>query len=508
MPQRKAKGSYRERFVFCFFAKQRKSMKNLIEKYESVIGLEIHVQLNTKSKAYSAEATTYGASPNAQVSPVSLGHPGALPMFNEKVMEYAVRLGLACKSEIRYRNEFARKNYFYADLPKGYQITQDLTPICNGGKIEIKDRDGKDKLIQLTRIHMEEDSGKSIHDIDPFNSLIDLNRAGVPLLEIVSEPDFRNGTEAYNYLTEMRRLVRYLDISDGNMEEGSLRCDVNISVRLKGVEKFGTKVEVKNLNSFRNVQKAIDFEINRQVELIESGGKVSQQTRTFDAGSGKTLVLRDKEDAHDYRYFNEPDLLPVLVEQEYIAAVKQSLPPLPKELFEKYQGLGLNEYDAGQLTDSKDIALFYEAIIEHTDHYKTVANWIMGPVKSYLNEHALSVDELPIAPQQIAVLINMVQEGAVSNSAASGELFKALAEDPEKDPRQLAKELNLQQESNEDELLDLIRKALSKYPDKVEEYKKGKKGLAGLFMGEVMKMSQGKADPKLTNKLLQQELEQ
>lgn len=483
-------------------------MKNPIEKYESVIGLEIHVQLNTESKAYSADATTYGASPNAQVSPVSLGHPGALPMFNEKVMEYAVRLGLACNSTIRHRNEFARKNYFYADLPKGYQITQDLTPICNGGEVVIKDQEGKDKTVELTRIHMEEDSGKSIHDIDPFNSLIDLNRAGVPLLEIVSEPDFRNGTEAYNYLTEMRRLVRYLDISDGNMEEGSLRCDVNVSVRLKGAEKFGTKVEVKNLNSFRNVQKAIDFEINRQVELIESGGKVSQQTRTFDAGSGKTQVLRDKEDAHDYRYFNEPDLLPVLVEQEYIETVKKALPPLPKELFEKYQKLGLNEYDAGQLTDSKDIALFYEAIIGHSDEYKAAANWIMGPVKSYLNEHAIGIEELPVKAEQIAELISMVKEGTVSNSAASGELFKALAEQPEERPRKLAKTLNLQQESNEGELLDLIRETLSKYPDKVEAYRNGKKGLQGLFMGEVMKMSQGKADPKLTSKLLQQELEQ
>ncbi|HAD97018.1 MAG TPA: Asp-tRNA(Asn)/Glu-tRNA(Gln) amidotransferase GatCAB subunit B [Cryomorphaceae bacterium] len=482
-------------------------MEDILKNYEPVIGLEIHVQLNTLSKAYSSDATEYGAMPNTQVNMISLGHPGTLPRVNEKVIEYAVRLGIACNCTIRERNEYARKNYFYADLPKGYQITQDTTPICNGGYVEIKDADGKDKKIHLTRIHMEEDSGKSIHDIDPFNTLIDLNRAGVPLLEIVSEPEFRNGQEAYNYLAEMRKLVRYLDISDGNMEEGSLRCDVNISVRPVGREKFGTKVEVKNMNSFRNVQKAIDYEIKRQVELIESGGEVVQQTRTFDAARGSTMVLRAKEDAHDYRYFPEPDLQPVIVREDYISRVKDNLPPLPKELFNKYRELGLNEYDASLLTESKEVALYFENLISHTGNYKAAANWIMGPVKSYLNDKAMHIEAFPITAEKIAQLIEMVDAGKVSNSAASGEMFRALIENPDQDPATLAKEMNLIQESDAGALMEHVHAALAKYPEKVEEYKAGKKGLLGLFMGEVMKLSGGKADPKVASKLVQQELE-
>lgn len=475
--------------------------------YEPVIGIEIHVQLNTASKAYSSDPTEYGASPNTQTSPVSLGHPGTLPMFNESQLHAAIKLGLAVGAEIREVNEFARKNYFYADLPKGYQITQDKTPICNGGFIEVKDADGNPKRINLTRIHMEEDSGKSSHDIDPFNTLIDLNRAGVPLLEIVTEPDFRSGEEAYQYLTEMQRLVRYLDISDGNMEEGSLRCDVNISVRKKGVEKFGTRVEVKNLNSFRNVQKSIDYEVNRHIALIEDGGKVTQQTLTFDASRGKTQLLRDKEEAHDYRYFNEPDLQPVIVKEELIESMRASMPPLPKELFAKYRKQGLNEYDASLLTDSKEIALFYESIIEHTKNYKAAANWMMGSIKSWLNERAAHIREFPIPAATIAELIKLVDDGKVSNTAANGELFKALLESPESSAAALAEEKNLIQESDAGELQTWVDAALAKYPDKVEEYKAGKKGLTGLFMGEVMKLSRGKADPKMASKLVQQSLE-
>ena len=481
--------------------------KKIKKKYESVIGLEIHVQLNTQSKAYSSDPTSYGASPNSQVSPISLGHPGTLPRLNEAVVESAVMLGLACGSEIRELNEFARKNYFYADLPKGYQITQHLTPICNGGFVEIKDADDQHKRIGLTRIHMEEDSGKSSHDIDPFNSLIDLNRAGVPLLEIVSEPDFRSGIEAYNYLTEMRRLVRYLGISDGNMEEGSLRCDVNVSVRPVGQKEFGTKVEVKNLNSFRNVQKSIDYEIERQIELIESGGNVTQQTRTFDAPSGKTQVLREKEDAHDYRYFNEPDLQPVIVDDHYISEIKANLPALPKELFSKYQQMGLGEYDAGQITDSKEIAGFFEEIIAYTSNYKAAANWVMGPVKAYLNEKAVGIENFPLNGETLANCIALVDNGVLSNSAASGPLFQALLAEPEAEPAALAERLNLKQESDSDQLLNFIQEAMAKYPDKVEAYRKGKKGVQGLFMGEVMKLSGGKADPKLASKLLTKELE-
>ena len=482
-------------------------MKDILEKYEPVIGLEIHVQLNTISKVYSGDATAYGAAPNTQTNPVSLGHPGTLPMINKKVIESAVKLGLACQCEIRERNEFARKNYFYADLPKGYQITQHLTPICNGGYVEIEDADGKSKRIGLTRIHMEEDSGKSLHDIDPFDSLIDLNRAGVPLLEIVSEPDFRSGTEAYNYLAEMRKLVRYLDISDGNMEEGSLRCDVNVSIRPRGRDKFGTKVEVKNLNSFRNVQKAIDYEIQRQYDIIESDGQVDQETRTFDAARSKTSGMRSKEEAHDYRYFNEPDLQPVWVKQDYIKDVEKNMPPLPRELYAKYKNLGLSEYDAKLLTEDKDIALYFEDVLEHTGNHKAAANWIMGSVKSYLNDRALHISEFPLQAITIARLIDLVDKGVVSNSAASGELFRALLESPEANPEKLATEKNLIQESDQDALMELVKKALDAFPEKVEEYKAGKKGLLGMFMGEVMKLSKGKADPKVASKLVQQELE-
>ncbi len=482
-------------------------MKDILEKYEPVIGLEIHVQLNTLSKVYSSDATAYGAAPNTQTNAISLGHPGTLPRINKKVIESAVKLGLACNCTIRERNEFARKNYFYADLPKGYQITQHLTPICNGGYVEIEDADGNKKTIGLTRIHMEEDSGKSLHDIDPFDSLIDLNRAGVPLLEIVSEPDFRSGAEAYNYLSEMRKLVRYLDISDGNMEEGSLRCDVNISIRPRGREKFGTKVEVKNLNSFRNVQKAIDYEINRQFEKIESGGIIDQETRTFDAARSKTTAMRSKEEAHDYRYFNEPDLQPVWVKQDYIESVKVNMPPLPNELYAKYLQLGLGDYDARLLTDDKDIALYFEEVLKHTKNYKAAANWIMGSVKSYLNDQAVHITEFPLKPNTIARLISLVDNGVVSNSAASGELFKSLLESPGIDPEVVAKEKNLIQESDQDALMDLVRQALASNPAKVAEYKAGKKGLLGMFMGEVMKLSKGKADPKLASKLVQQELE-
>lgn len=482
-------------------------MKEILEKYDPVIGLEIHVQLATNTKAYSTESTTYGASPNTLVSAISLGHPGTLPKVNKSVIEYAVKLGLACGCTIRERNEYARKNYFYADLPKGYQITQDKTPICTGGSVKIKDANGNPKTIGLTRIHMEEDSGKSVHDIDPFNTLVDLNRAGTALLEIVSEPEFKDGQEAYSYLSEMRKLVRYLDISDGNMEEGSLRCDVNVSIKPKGQKEFGTKVEVKNMNSFRNVQKAIDFEIKRQYELIQSGGKVEQQTMNFDATTGATIVLRAKEDAHDYRYFPEPDLLPVIVKQEYVKTVEGNMPPLPAALFDKYKKLKLSDYDASLLTETKEIALYFEDVIEHTKNYKAAANWMMGVIKSHLNEKAISIQAFSLAPKTIATLIDMVDANEVSNSAASGDLFKLLLDNPEGNPKKLAKEHNLIQESDTSTLEAFVDEALAQYPDKVTEYKNGKKGLMGLFVGEVMKISRGKADPKMTTKILQEKLD-
>ena len=483
-------------------------METATDKYESVIGLEVHIQLLTKTKAFSSDANEYGSLPNSNVSPVSLGHPGTLPRFNKSVVEYAVRLGLACNSDIREENEFARKNYFYADLPKGYQITQDTTPICTGGHIDIKLKDGSFKKINLTRIHMEEDSGKSIHDQDPFHSLIDLNRAGVPLLEIVSEPDLRSGEEAYQYLTEVRKLVRYLDICDGNMEEGSLRCDANISIRPKGEKAFGRRVEVKNMNSIRNVQRAISHEVERQAELLEKGEIIAQETRGFDAVSGITVSQRSKEDANDYRYFPEPDLQPVMVTQEVKDQIKKSLPPLPSELFHRYTAeLGLSEYDATNLVDSKPVALYFNQLIDLTSNYKAAANWVMGDIKSYLNERALSMEEFPLAPNKMASLIAMIDEGKISNSAASQKLFPALLETPDAEPLSLAEKNNWIIDSNEDSLQKFVEEAIAKYPEKVIEYKNGRTNLVGLFMGEVMKMSKGKADPKKANQMVRETLD-
>jgi aspartyl-tRNA(Asn)/glutamyl-tRNA(Gln) amidotransferase subunit B len=481
--------------------------KEISDKYELVVGLEVHAQLLTKTKAFSSDRNEYGNLPNTNTSAISLGHPGTLPVLNEKSVEYAVKLGLAVDANIRSYNEFARKNYFYADLPKGYQITQDTTPICNGGFIEIKDADGNTKKIGLTRIHMEEDSGKSIHDLSPFDTMIDLNRAGVPLLEIVSEPDMRSGDEAYQYLTEVRKLVRYLEICDGNMEEGSLRCDANISVREKGSTEFGTRVEVKNLNSIRNVKRAIEYEFKRHIGLIEEGQEIRKTTLTFNAQTGETSIMRTKEEADDYRYFPEPDLQPLEITQDYIDEVRQTLPPLPKQLFRKYVGLGLSEYDASMLTDDKHIALYFETLLNHVESAKSGVNWMMGEVKGYINELAIGIDEFPITPQRLAGLINMVDEGKMGRTLASQQLFPIMIKEPQKTPVELAKENNLVQVNNLDELEQWIQKSIDAYPDKVEEYRGGKKGILGLFMGEVMRLSGGKADPKKTNQLLRQKLE-
>ena len=480
---------------------------SLRDKYEVVIGLEVHAQLLTKTKAYSSDENIYGATPNTKTSVISLGHPGTLPKSNAKVIEYAVRLGIAVGSDIRERNEYARKNYFYADLPKGYQITQDTTPICNGGIITIKDADGNPKDIKITRIHMEEDAGKSIHDLDPFHTLVDLNRAGVPLVEVVSEPDVRSSDEAYQYINEVRKLVRYLDICDGNMEEGSLRCDANISVMLKGATEFGTKVEVKNMNSTRNVKRAIEFEIDRQIELLEEGGTVVHETRSFNAANNTTISMRHKEEANDYRYFPEPDLQAVIVTEEYIAQVKSQLPPLPKELYSKFTTeYGLSDYDTNILIDEKGIALYYNELCSHTKNYKSAANFVNGSVKSYLNENAVSISDFSISTEQLATLISIVDDERISNSVATSKVFPAMLSS-NKTAEEIATENNWVQESDSDALGEYITQAIAKYPEKVAQYKEGKKGLIGLFMGEVMKLSKGQADPKLANQLLKTELE-
>ncbi len=479
--------------------------KETRDKYEAVIGLEVHAQLLTKTKAYSSDINEYGAAPNTNVSVITLGHPGTLPVMNAKTIEYAIRLGIAVDAHIAEKQHFARKNYFYPDLPKGYQITQDTTPICTGGQIFIKDENGKEKSIGLTRIHMEEDAGKSIHDIDVYDTLIDLNRAGTPLLEIVSEPDLRSSQEAYNYLTEVRRLVRYLDICDGNMEEGSLRCDANISVRIKGVSEFGTKVEVKNMNSIRNVQRAIEFEIERQIKAIEKGEKLVQETRSFDALKGITISMRSKEAANDYRYFPEPDLQPITVDELSIQQVRDKMPPLPRALFHKYTSeFKLSEYDANVLTDSKGIALYFESVSAHTENHKAAANWVMGDVKSYLNQNGLEIEQFPVSGEKIAALIGLIDTGKVSHSAASQKLFPELLTQPESEVATLAERLNIIQDSNEDSLKELILEIFKQHPAEFERFKNGENQLTGFFMGQIMKASGGKADPKTTSGLLRQ----
>ncbi len=485
-------------------------LSQALEKYEPVIGIEIHAQLKTNSKAFCSDINEYGGVPNTQISPVSLGHPGTLPRFNKKVVNYAVKMGLACNSSITTKMHFDRKNYFYADLPKGYQITQDKTPICRGGNIIIKDESGNEKPINLTRIHMEEDSGKSIHDQDPFNSLIDLNRAGVPLIEIVTEPDLKSSTEAYNYVTEVRKLLRYLEICDGNMEEGSMRCDVNISIMPIGSNTFGQRVEIKNLNSIRNVQRSIDYEICRHASLLNNGEKIAQQTRNFDASTGKTIGMRTKESAHDYRYFPEPDLTALILSKEYIEEVKKSLPPLPNELYKKYHHqLGLSDYDSTNLTENKDIALYFEKMISITTNYKAAANWIMGSIKSYLNHTATTINQFPISAENMVSLIDMIDQGNISNSLASQQLFPEMLKTPTGSPEEIAKEKGWLSKNDENELENIILTIFKENPSETTRFKNGEKKLTGFFMGKIMKASKGTADPKsssiLLNKLIKNE---
>lgn len=478
-------------------------------KYEAVIGLEVHAQMLTQTKAYSNDANEYGGRPNTNVSAITLGLPGTLPRMNKQTIDFAIRLGLALDCKIADYQYFDRKNYFYPDLPKGYQITQDKTPICTNGKIELKLPDGSTKTIGITRIHMEEDTGKSIHDVDIYDTLIDLNRAGTPLLEIVTEPDFRNGEEAYAYLNEIRQLVRYLDICDGNMEEGNLRCDANVSVRLKGAKEYGKRVEVKNMNSMRNVQRAINFEIERHIQLLENGEEVAEETRNFDAVNMRTVTMRAKEEeTNDYRFFPELDLQPIFVSEEMIKEIQSDMPTLPKVLYKKYtEELKLSDYDANNIISTKPFATYFEELIQHTHNYKAASNWMNGEVRSYLNQQGKSIEEFPIASQKLADLIEQIDKGLVSNSVASQHIFPVMLDNPNKSPLEIAEELNLIQESDEDSLAELIKEVLKQHPTEVERYKKGEKQLVGFFMGQVMKASGGKADPKGTNKLMRELLE-
>ena len=480
---------------------------SLRDKYQPVIGLEVHCQLLTESKAFAGDSAEFGNMPNTNVSVITLAHPGALPKGNKKAVEFSIKIGLASGCKINRYNYFDRKNYFYPDLPKGYQITQDKEPICKGGSVIIKTSEGE-KSIALNRIHMEEDSGKSMHLAEESDSLVDYNRAGVALIEIVSEPEMRTSDEAYAFLTEIRKLVRYLEICDGNMEEGSMRCDANISVMRKDASVYGKKVEVKNMNSIRNVQRAIEFEIDRQIDELEAGNIISSETRTFDATTGKTHSMRTKEEMNDYRYFPEPDLQPILVTDEWLAEIKSTMPALPHELFSKFtKEYALPIYDAQVLTDNKEVALFFEDVCKHTKNYKAASNWVMGAVKSYLNELTLHINQFPLTPSSIASIIALVDEGKVSNSAASNNIFPELIKNPNKSALSIAEELNLIQESDSSFLEGIIQEVLAKNPEKVAEYKGGKKGLLSMFMGDVMKQTKGKADPKVTSALLAKALD-
>jgi aspartyl-tRNA(Asn)/glutamyl-tRNA(Gln) amidotransferase subunit B len=476
------------------------------EVYETVIGLEVHAQLLTKTKLFCGDETSFGAEPNTHISPVTLGYPGTLPVLNKEAVALAIKMGLACQSKIEKWNYFARKNYFYPDLPKGYQISQHTTPICKGGYVNITGPAG-DKQIQLNRIHLEEDAGKSLHDQDDQYTCLDFNRAGVPLIEIVTEPCLGSADEAVTFLTNLRRILRYLDVCDGNMEEGSLRCDANVSIRKYGEKELGTKVEIKNLNSIRNVKRAIEFEVNRMHKLKADRITITQQTRSFDASNGTTFPLRSKEEANDYRYFPDPDLPPFEVNTELLNKIKTTIPPLPEELIRKYMELdNLSRYDAEVITDNKETADYFETLIRYTPFIKAAANWLLGPVKSYLNEKGISISEFPVNPETMASLIALVEEGRVHFSTASSRILPELVAGAS-NPLQLALNMNLIQTDDETQILEWVKQAMEKMPDKVLEYKKGKKGLLGLFVGEVKKISKGKADPLLTNQLLIQKLE-
>ena len=473
--------------------------------FEAVIGLEVHAQLLTQSKAFAPVAAQYGQAPNTQISPLCLGHPGTLPLVNENLIRYIIKMGLATNCSIAPKSIFARKNYFYPDLPKGYQISQFETPICEGGYIDIE-VEGYSKRIGITRIHMEEDTGKSIHDQDPYNTLVDLNRAGTPLIEIVSEPDLRTPQEAYAYLSKIKQIVQYLEVCDGNMEEGSLRCDANVSVRPRGREKFGTRTELKNMNSFRNVEKAIDFEIYRQIELIESGGEVVQQTRLWDTSKMETRIMRSKEEAHDYRYFPEPDLPPIIVTSELLDEIKEELPELAhirQERFVKqYQ---LSEVDAVTLTENRYLADFFEELVSKSGHVKASVSLVLSDVLRVLNEQSITIQEFPLSVNRLAELLDLRASDKVS-STAQQTIFNAMLEQ-DSSAQDLAEKLNLLQVSDSNYMDDLVKGVIEANPDEAARYKEGKKQLMGFFVGQVMKASKGKANPKMANELVRKYLD-
>jgi aspartyl-tRNA(Asn)/glutamyl-tRNA(Gln) amidotransferase subunit B len=473
--------------------------------FETVIGLEVHAQLLTKSKAFAPVSTEFGQAPNTNITPLCLGHPGTLPVLNENLVNFIVKMGLATNCRIELKSIFARKNYFYPDLPKGYQISQFEKPICADGWVDIELEDGSTKRIRINRIHMEEDAGKSIHDQDPYNTLIDLNRAGTPLIEIVTEPDLSGPAEAHAYLTKIKQIVQYLEICDGNMEEGSLRCDANVSIRPVGQEKLGTRTELKNMNSFRNVERAIIYEVNRQTHLVRSGGKVVQQTLLWDANKLETRQMRSKEEAHDYRYFPDPDIPPVIVTDEMLSKLKAELPELPAIRFERFKNeLKLPQSDAFTLTDNRHMADYFEETYNIVGNSKAVANIIITEVRRVLNEKSIEIREFSLTPKRLAGLISLKESNVISSSAMQ-TVFNAMLEDA-RDAEEIAKELNLIQVSDSGFLEPLVAAVIVENPDKVKAYLSGKVGLMGFFVGQVMRNSQGKANPKMVNEMVEKQL--
>ncbi|MFA7227426.1 MAG: Asp-tRNA(Asn)/Glu-tRNA(Gln) amidotransferase subunit GatB [Melioribacteraceae bacterium] len=475
------------------------------KKYEAVIGLEVHAQLSTETKIFCGCSTIFDSPPNTNVCPVCLGHPGVLPVLNKKVVEYTVLMGLATGCKIRERSIFARKNYFYPDLPKGYQISQFEEPICENGNILIELGDGSSREIGITRIHMEEDAGKSIHD-QGNATLIDVNRCGTPLMEIVSEPDLRSAEEAYLYLTKLKQIVTYLGICDGNMEEGSLRCDANISVRLAGEKKLGTKTEVKNMNSFRNVEKAIEFEIGRQIDILEENGRIIQQTLLWNADRNIVIPMRSKEEAHDYRYFPDPDLMPVIVDEKWKNEIALTLPELPeKRKYRLMNEYSLPGYDADILTSSRALADYYESVLNTTDDYKSVSNWIMTDVLKHLNDQNIPVSEIPVSPENLGRMIKLINNKTISGKIAK-EIFAEMLISG-KSPEEIVEVKNLVQISDTGTIEKEIENIFSANPKQVEEYLSGKEKVFGFFVGQIMKAMKGKANPEIVNDLLKNKFE-
>ncbi|PID50459.1 MAG: Asp-tRNA(Asn)/Glu-tRNA(Gln) amidotransferase GatCAB subunit B [Proteobacteria bacterium] len=472
--------------------------------WETVIGLEIHAQLSTHSKIFSGSSTVYGAEANTQASLVDLGMPGTLPVLNKKAVEKAIMLGLAIDADITPRSVFARKNYFYPDLPKGYQISQYEWPVVAKGHLDITLDNGEIKRIGITRAHLEEDAGKSLHEDFHGQSGIDLNRAGTPLLEIVSEPDMRSAKEAVAYMKKLHALVRYLGVCDGNMQEGSFRCDANVSVRRSG-EAFGTRAEIKNLNSFRFIEKAINFEVERQIEILESGAKVVQETRLYDPDKDETRSMRGKEDANDYRYFPDPDLLPVEITEADIEAIRATLPELPEAKRQRFQSdYKLSDYDAETLTNSREVADYFEAVTQVGIDSKLAANWVMGGLTTLLNRHGLEIQAAPVSPEALAAMLKRIQDNTISSNAAK-DVLEALW-NGEGTADEVIEAKGLKQISDTGAIETLINEIIANNPAQVEQYRAGKEKVFGFFVGQAMKAFKGKADPAVLNQLLKQKL--